>query len=1017
MMDAPELVMTDLPLERLEAVFQGAADLPADRRAAFLERECAGAPDLRARVEAMLAELERGESLGSAHLPTAEDAEGAGTLIGRYKLLQTLGEGGFGVVYMAEQTEPVVRKVALKIIKLGMDTREVVARFEAERQALALMDHPNIARVFDGGATDAGRPFFAMELVRGISITEYCDTNNLTTRERVELFLPVCQAVQHAHQKGIIHRDLKPSNVMITLHDGKPIPKVIDFGVAKAMHTRLTEKTLFTHYQRFIGTPAYMSPEQAELSALDVDTRTDIYSLGVLLYELLTGSTPFDPSALLEGGLGEIQRVIREKEPERPSMRISTSADAEVAARRRENLPGLSRLLKGDLDWIVLKALEKERGRRYGTASELAADLERHLNDEPVLAGPPGALYRARKFLARNRVAVTTALVVLLALIGGTVGTTLGMLEASVQRDEAVASRRAGDELLDFLIDTIALTDPEVALDPRASIQVLLASAAGRIEGGFQGQPLAEARLRSTIGRAYESLGQNELAEAQLRRAVDLLDAIDGVDGALFHDTLWTLTNVCFRLERPDAFAVAHRAQTVGHDFVRASHPELADALDRFAFADAEAAHAPDDGRAREAIELLHECVALSEAVLEPGAAEWRVLATTYMAAAYNLWYTKHEPYSVPILEEVLAIQRRELPPNHPDTGETMGQLVGVLNRLGRPEEAEARIVESVALMREVYGDDNFHVALARSMLGANLVEQGRFEEAEPLLVEGHRKIVASIDDPANFYVYDSHTRMVLLYSRWGREEDARPHREAIAAAAASGWVVPPWQLAVFAFGPGYERLEAAIARLDELCDAIGYSARAGGRGAAELERPVAELLEAWREALEPDDARSLILSRFLLGWANALSDEERGGALAERMAREALVALDERADDLPHEVAEAHVLLALAADRRGDAPAASREARVAAGLLRKKANRDSWWSTITRVRVARGLVALGRLAEAEAILVPACEVIAAQLGPQHSETTETRRILAALYTAEGEPEKAREYEPEPADR
>jgi serine/threonine-protein kinase len=335
--------MSETDLQRLEGIFQTAVELSPDERTAYLDRACADEPMLRDHVERLLDNVEKDESLvAPGPFPAAAITEGPGTVIGRYKLLQVVGEGGFGVVYMAEQTEPVVRKVALKIIKLGMDTRQVVARFEAERQALALMDHPNIARVLDGGATASGRPYFVMELVRGLPVTEYCDTNNLGTHERLELFCQVCHAVQHAHQKGVIHRDLKPSNVLVTLHDGTPIPKVIDFGVAKAMHTKLTEKTLFTRYEQFIGTPAYMSPEQAELSAMDVDTRTDIYSLGVLLYELLTGTTPFDTASLMKAGIAEIQRIIRDEQPPRPSIRISTSAplrDRQRARRRRAPPP------------------------------------------------------------------------------------------------------------------------------------------------------------------------------------------------------------------------------------------------------------------------------------------------------------------------------------------------------------------------------------------------------------------------------------------------------------------------------------------------------------------------------------------------------------------------------------------------------------------------------------------------------------------------------------------------------
>jgi eukaryotic-like serine/threonine-protein kinase len=505
-----------MPESSEKSIFLAALEKSEEERDTFLSDACAGDSRLRAEIDELLEAHQRSdnlldavpvdvgivrESLGRADLTSdfAPMVESPGTVIGPYKLMEQIGEGGFGLVFVAEQQQPVRRKVALKVVKPGMDTRDVIARFEAERQALALMDHPNIARVFDAGSTGTGRPYFVMELVRGIQITDFCDQQRLDTRQRLKLFVTVCHAVQHAHQKGVIHRDLKPSNVLVTLHDGTPVAKVIDFGIAKAIGQSLTDKTIYTRFAAMIGTPLYMSPEQAEMSGLDVDTRSDIYSLGVLLYGLLTGSTPFNSERLQNAGLDELRRIICDEEPPRPSARLTTlgQASISVSANRSIEPRKLTSVVKGDLDWIVMKAIEKDRSRRYETAIALAADVQRYLSEEPIEARPPSRLYRVRKYARRHKVTISTVAFVITAMI---FGTGISIWQAARAMDEGKKKEIA-------LADAVKAR--QEADEARKQVQ------------GFA-ERLKEANVLLTSGRAHADASRWSAANLDYTRATEL---------------------------------------------------------------------------------------------------------------------------------------------------------------------------------------------------------------------------------------------------------------------------------------------------------------------------------------------------------------------------------------------------------------------------------------------------------------------------------------------------------------
>jgi len=669
--------------------------------------------------------------------------EAAGTVVGRYHLLQKIGEGGMGEVWLAEQKEPVRRRVALKLIKAGMSSREVIARFESERQALALMDHPAIAKVLDAGSTPQGTPYFVMEYVAGVPITTYCDNHRLSTPERLALFMRVCEGVQHAHQKAIIHRDLKPSNILVTEIDGKAAPKIIDFGVAKALTQKLTADTMFTRVGSLIGTPEYMSPEQALSSGEDIDTRTDVYSLGIVFYELLAGMPPIE---LHKIAFDEFLRRLREDDPPKPSTKFRTQDPAtstELARKRHTEPPALAKQLQGDLDAITLKALEKERSRRYATPTELAADIERYLRNEPVLARSGNAVYRARKYLRRHRLAIAVAATVLV-LLGS-----FAVVEAvQLRRIKRESEQRA--RVTEFMTNMFKVSNPSEARGSTITAREILDKASKEIDRGLAKDPEAQAQMMSVMGNVYEGLGLYPRAHPLLERAAEIRSQVLGPKNL---ETLRSKNDLAIILRDEDrsqeSEKLARETLEMERRLLGPEHPDTLRSMTTLAGA------VSNQGRVAEAEKLGRQTLEIQRRVLGPDHPD---TLTSMNGLAVDLYKEGRLAEAEKLYRETLQIRRRVLGPDHPDTLLSMANLGGILIGLKRYPEAAKVYGEALEIERRVLGPEHPSTVNSMGMLAHVLISDGRYAEAEKLerqALEIQRRVLGPEDPLALYMMHD----------------------------------------------------------------------------------------------------------------------------------------------------------------------------------------------------------------------------------------------------------------------
>ncbi len=1041
-----------------EALFHEALTQSLPERAAFLDKACAGQPQLRAAVEARLAaheasggfrdkppvdpghtvdsgpgapkhgateECTRDPAAASPQVVTSDyqPPSAAGVVIaGRYTLVEKIGEGGMGEVWVAKQTEPVKRKVALKLIKAGMDTKAVLQRFDAERQALAMMDHPNIARVLDGGMTDDRRPFFVMELVNGLPLTKFCDQAKLGIRGRLELFTAICQAVQHAHQKGIIHRDLKPSNILVTLIDpGAPgVPKVIDFGVAKAIGGKLLDESLSTQFGAVVGTFEYMSPEQAGFSGIDIDTRADIYSLGVILYELLTGLRPIDAKLLKKAALAEMVRIIQEEEPSKPSTRLSTDESLPSLAALRQTEPKqLMAVLRGELDWVVMKCLEKQRERRYETANALARDIQRYLADEAVEACPPTAGYRLRKFLRKHRAGVlTAAALAAMLLLGVTVSSWLAVratkAEAMARANEQAALEAAQAEVRErqkataaesaarleadkakainnFLInDLLAEAAPENnPVGSKVTVRELLDKAALKIGTAFTKRPETEAAIRKTIGRTYMSLGFYSEAERHLREALALYRQIDEPEHP---DTLNVMNALVWSLgaarKRDEAEELGAQCLSACERVLGPDHQETLSALVNSA--DAQSLR----GHYAEAEHIYRRVLDSRRRIL--GAEHRDTLATMDGLAVELYWQAKY-PEAEHLYRQVLEVRQRTAGPEHPATLNAIGNLVLVLDAQGKQQEAMPLAEKTLEGRRRVLGPEHPHTLSSLSCLAGLHRQLGKVRQAEGLfreLTEASSRTLGAEHD----LTLMAQTNLAQTLSALGKLAEAEPlFRQGLAVRSRLS-------------GPENQLTQTSIGNLAGLLHKQGRLAEAEGLYRKTLEN---------RSKLGREDQYTLWVMNNLAG---LLLDTGQAPE-AEPLCR---AAVEGRRKLLPpghRSIAYALVTWARMFVERGDFDRAEPVLREALEIFRNSPMDGDWEPAYAQSLLGKWYAAKGNYAEAEPLLLSGYKELTADAlnrpevsaagTPGHLRLTQTLERLVQLYDAWGKKDEAAKWRKE----